>query len=67
MPVNFIYRTTLSHDDSNRDHHLHSGCACRAVPLKPHQYDHDEVGQMYHMRFPDGWEADAFEDELIAL
>lgn len=32
--------------------------------LTPNECDIEEVGKMYHVRFPDGFECDAFEEEL---
>ena len=33
-------------------------------PLTSNECDIEEVGNMYHIRFDDGYETDAFEDEL---
>lgn len=35
-------------------------------PLPESEYDKEDVGPMFMIRFPDGKEIDAFEDELIA-
>ena len=32
--------------------------------LEPSTYDRAEVGTMYHVRFPDGYAADVFAEEL---
>ncbi len=46
----------------------HSRQRCEVVrPLTRDEADIDDVGQMYHIRFADGFEADAYDDELSAL
>lgn len=43
-----------------------SGEKCWVLyPLFPKNYDRFDVGMMYRIRFGDGFETDAFEDELL--
>lgn len=41
-----------------------SGQVAEATPLDPATYDEQCVGQMFRIRFSDGIETDAFDDEL---
>ena len=36
-------------------------------PLTESEADLIETGPMYHIRFPDGYETDAFKDELLDM
>ena len=49
--------------DSELMHRDGSVCTV-ARPLRAEEYDEIECGPMFHVVFPDGFEADAFEDEL---
>lgn len=43
----------------------YDGCLCEVErELTKDEADIDEVGKMYHIKFMDGYETDAFEDEL---
>ena len=43
----------------------YDGCLCEVErELTKDESDIDEVGKMYHIKFMDGYETDAFEDEL---
>lgn len=43
----------------------YDGCMCEVIrELTKDEADIDEVGRMFHIKFTDGYETDAFEDEL---
>lgn len=43
----------------------YDGCSCKVIKeLTKDEADIDDVGKMYTIRFKDGYETDAFEDEL---
>lgn len=44
----------------------YDNCLCEVQrELTKEEADIDDVGRMYHIKFMDGYETDAFEDELI--
>lgn len=44
----------------------YDGCMCEIVrELTRDEADIDDVGKMFHIKFMDGYETDAFDDELI--
>lgn len=54
-----IFTTTQS------DLQKYNGCECEVVRECPeNEYDKFDVGPMFVIRFADGYETDAFEDEL---
>lgn len=53
--------------DTDIEHELlaHSGQRCVVMrPLTEEEADISDVGPMYRVRFEDGFEADAYDDEL---
>lgn len=43
----------------------YDNCICDVQrELTKEEADIKDIGKMYHVRFPDGYETDAFEDEL---
>ena len=54
--------------NSETEVHAHAGQQPVHVDLAdPSTYDAKDVGQMYRIRFADGFETDAFADELITI
>ena len=59
--------TRYTNDPRTSEHELHtrSGQLVDVLePLDPETYDIEEVGQMFNIRFADGYEDIAFADEL---
>jgi hypothetical protein len=53
--------TTRSRDEANASH---SGLTCRIIRELTDDERDREVGPMFTVRFPDGFQVDAFHDEL---
>lgn len=50
---------------AEKELHSRSGQTVEVLhPIDPDSYDSAEVGTMYAIRFSDGYESEAFEDEL---
>ena len=63
----FIMKKMVIFDTDRRDSELmiHDGKEAEVIrPLTEEEADLDDIGPMYKIRFKDGTEADAFEDEL---
>lgn len=46
----------------------YDGCLCEVErELTSDECDIEDVGMMYHIKFMDGYETDAFEDELSEM
>lgn len=66
MTPTAIYRTSLADEahELNEQHHKHSNQLVTVESLDQSVYDKEECGQMYRITAKDGWQGDAFEDEL---
>lgn len=66
--LTFHYGAQTVFNSHNGDSELdeRTGQKCWVLyPLSPKDYDRFDVGRMYRIRFVDGFETDAFEDELL--